>query len=99
MIHGVDGHAIGKGIYNSLSENDQAVIGFGMAPKWFMDVAMDKIKTRLAEILAEKWGYAGDTSAIKLLKDSIKKDVCTAIERELISGLFDGAKAAGKMVV
>ena len=99
MIHGVDGHAIGKGIYNSLPENDQACIGFGMAPKWFVDDAMDRIKTRLAEIMAGKWGYAGDASAIKLLKGAVKKDVCTAIERELISGLFDGAKAAGKMVV
>jgi len=95
----VNSWAIGNGIYDSLSEDDQAVIAFGMTPKWLIDDVNKKIRRKLGEITAEKWECPGDEEAIEMFAASVKPNVMNEIEKEFVLGLFDAAKEAGKLIV
>jgi len=96
---GVNGHAIGYGAYGVLPEDDKACIAFGMAPKWFMDDVDAKIRTRLGEIMAEKWDCKDDPEAIELFAKSVKQDFMNMVARDIHLGLLDAAKDNNALMV
>jgi len=96
------GREAGNDAYSYLSEENQAVVAFGMIPyesvKKFEDQMRASMIDQSRESVATTYGM--DKKDIKeewIKKDPIQKwlNACT---RGFSLGMFDGAKEAGKMI-
>ncbi len=89
-------HETGVEVYlTQLTENEQACVGFGMAPQHVMEKFEDETRKNISKAYCEAKGYnAGDVKP-----ESVDDNLINDTSRAFYLGLLDGAKQAGKMVV
>ena len=89
---------IGKGLYKMLTEEDQAVVAFGMIPLEVMECAVKHYKRRLAELTCQKYEIELDPDVVQHFAECVRPDIITSFEKDVTLGMFEAATNAGKMI-
>lgn len=100
------GRKIGKDLYPTLSEDHQALIGFGRVSKELIDLFQKGLRDELAKkILIETWSIPKEIAQnmtlddLQKIKDVIYPYVIEGYTKGFVLGLMDGATDANKMLV
>ena len=92
--------SLGKGIYEILTEDDKAVVAFGMIPLEVIQSATDNFKRRCAEFFCDEYGLENvSKDFIEHVKEkAIRKEVINDFEHNLTVAIMQEAKNQGKMI-
>ena len=93
----VNTEAIGAGMYQMIQEKgEEAIVAFGMIPKW----AIDTLRAQLRPVLIEKAAAQlhVPVEAYNELADEAKiNEVLKDVEHHVCLGIYKAASEAGKM--
>ena len=95
----VDAAKIGHGLYAIIEEKgEEAIVAFGMVPKWAIDMAERAVRDKVVAIAAEQIGCTVDEFKPFIDEDKVKQTV-QPILHEITLGIYDAASKAGKLLV
>ena len=95
----VDAEKIGAGLYDIICEKgEEAIVAFGMIPKWIIDLAERLIREKIIAIAAEQQQTTPAELAPYVDEQSIKETV-RAISHEVVLAIFATASKRGALRV
>ena len=96
----IDTQKLAQGMYDLFTEEEQAVVAFGMIPAEKMECTErllgEKIETTAKDDCEKSFGFRPDRDCAK--KD-LKKDFVREAMHEITVAIFGHAKSIGRMVV
>ena len=95
----VDAQAIADGLYAIIGEQgEEAIVAFGMIPKWIMDLTEKLVRER---VIAETARQLHLTSAELQphVDEQLLRDTVNPILQEISLGIYAAAAKAGKLLV
>ncbi len=95
----VDTARIGQGMYEIICEKgDEAIVAFGMIPKWAIDMAEVAIREKVIELAAKRIQCTPEELKPHI-DERLMKDTLQPILHHITLGIYDAASKAGKLVV
>jgi hypothetical protein len=97
----VNTEAISEGIYRLICEREEeAIVAFGMIPKWAIDSLETELRRKIVEIAANQTcpGATAEDLAPYVSEEKIKA-IMRLIVHEVTCEIYAVAKRAGKMIV
>lgn len=90
------GRTVGKELYPELTDDDKALIAFGMTPITIIDIASNRYRETVAQHVNDAiFDGLADTPN---LATALKPEFVEAFQRGLVLGLMDGAENHGAMI-
>ena len=95
----VDARAIGEGLYEIICDKgDEAIVAFGMIPKWIMDMFERQLREKVYRIAAGQIGCDADDPTLRQFVSKEKmEEICQPIIQEVISEIYRAASRKGMM--
>jgi hypothetical protein len=93
--------AIAQGIYQMICDREEeAIVAFGMIPKWAIDSLETELRRKIVEIAANQTcpGATAEDLAPYVSEEKIQA-IMRPIVHEITCGIYAAAKHAGKMMV
>lgn len=95
----VDTAAIGQGLYEIICEKgEEAIVAFGMIPKWAMDMAEAEARDKIVALAASQYQVTVEEFLPYLDKEKLDATI-RAIMRQIGTEIYNAAAKAGRMVV
>lgn len=95
----VDAAKIGAGLYDLVCQKgDDAIVAFGMIPKWIVDILDRQLEEKIIELFAAENQIEPALAKEIICPDSLK-DMVRSISKECTLAMFDAASKAGKLRV
>lgn len=100
----VDAAKIGQGLYEIICEKgEEAIVAFGMIPKWAMDLAEVAVREKIIAITCAQLGEPLFPVTPEQLKpyidEQLLKDTVNPIMHQIGIEIYNAAAKAGRMVV
>lgn len=95
----VDAERIGAGIYALICERgEEAIVAFGMIPKWAIDVLEKQLREKVVELAAAQVPCTVEEFT-PYIDEAKVKDTVQPILHEVTLGIYGAASKAGKLCV
>jgi len=95
----VDTQAIADGLYAIICEKDEeAIVAFGMIPKWIMDLTEKLVRERVIAETARKLNLTA-AELQPYVDDKVLSETVAPILHEISLGIYAAAAKAGKLLV
>ena len=95
----VDAAAIGQGLYKIICDKgEEAIVAFGMIPKWAMDMAEAEARSKIIALAASQCQVTVEEFMPYLDKEKLDATV-RPIMRQIGTEIYNAAAKAGRMVV
>ena len=91
--------AIAKGVYAMFTEDEKAVMAFGMFPLGKMELAEKEMRRKCARIALDHCDIEATEEAIAEWSAAVDKDVVSDFNHNLSVAILTEAKTAGMLVV
>jgi hypothetical protein len=97
----VDAQAIADGMYDIICQKgEEAIVAFGMMPKWIMDTLDRMLREKVLQIAAQQIGCEpNDPTFLEFLSEEKIKDTMDPIIHEITVGIYRAAAKKGMMRV
>ena len=94
----VNSQAIGEGVYRIICDKgDQAVVAFGMIPKWAIDMVEKHLRDKIIEEAAKQRECTVAEFA-PFVCEKLVRETVNPILREISCAILGAAANAGKMI-
>ena len=95
----VDTQAIADGLYEIICEREEeAIVAFGMIPKWIMDLAEKLIREKIITENARRLNLTVE-ELTPYVDEKLLQETVNPILHEISLGIYTAAKCAGKLLV
>ena len=95
----IDEVAIGRGLYEIIcAQGDQAVVAFGMIPKWCIDSLRPMLREKIISEAAKRIGHEAN-EVREYVNEATIADMMREIERQVILSIYSEAKAQHAVIV
>lgn len=95
----VDTQAIADGLYEIICEREEeAIVAFGMIPKWIMDLAEQLIREKIIAENAKRLNLTVEERR-PYVDEKLLTETVNSILHEIALGIYTAAKRAGKLLV
>lgn len=95
----VDAARIGQGLYEIICEKgDEAIVAFGMIPKWAIDMAETAVREKVITLAATQAGCTAEDFK-PYIDEQLLKDTVNPIMRQIGTEIYNAAAKAGRMMV
>lgn len=95
----VDTQAIADGLYKIICERqEEAIVAFGMIPKWIMDLAEKLIREKIIAENSKRLNLTVE-ELLPYVDEKLLTETVNPILHEITLGIFTAAKRAGKLLV
>lgn len=95
----VDADAIGAGFYDIICEKgEEALVAFGMIPKWIIDMAEGMIREKIVREAARQVGCTPE-ELTPIVDKKVVDDMTAKIIKAVCVAIYKTASERGKMIV
>jgi len=95
----VDTQAIADGLYDIICEREEeAIVAFGMIPKWIMDLAEKLIREKIVAENAKRLNLTVEELR-PYVDEKLRTETVNPILHEISLGIYTAAARAGKLLV
>lgn len=95
----VDAQKIANGLYDMITDRgEEAIVAFGMIPKWIIDLFEKQLREKILEIAAQQQRVTVEELK-PYVSEQLIQETMRPIVHEVTLGIYTAAKRAGKMCV
>lgn len=95
----VNAEAIGAGLYGMIADKgEEAIVAFGMLPKWAMDMAETAVRQKIISIAAEQVGCS-PRDVLPFIGETELSAIVNPIMKEIACAILKAAADKGKLLV